>query len=353
MPTRTAANDSGPLRSASLPELHSLATSNQLPEHQAFVAVVHTSSFSEAARVLGVTKSCISKQIGRLEERLGVRLLQRSTRSLHLTEAGDAFHQRCLHILRELHAAEEMAAQLHNTPTGTLRLAAPAMFGGRFIAPITYDFLKQHPQLNVELTYTNEGVDIVGCGFDLSIHIGDLPDSTLVARRLCATRSYVCAHPRLLQEHGTPLHPRDLRNLPCLDAAAADPCLAWRFSGPDGELRLKLDARVGCNHLDALLEACRQGLGFAMLPDYIAQELLQRGELHAVLTSWTAAETPVWLVYPHTDLSAKARLFIDFLVARLELPHLRELPADPPYNGVRSKPTHPHTFSLDTSGARP
>jgi DNA-binding transcriptional LysR family regulator len=142
--------------------VHHFPSSQQLPEHQALVAVIETGSFSEAARSLGVTKSCISKQIGRLEERLGVRLLQRTTRSIHPTEAGEGFYQRCLRILAELNAAEEMAAQLHNSPIGTLRISAPVMFGHRFLDPIVYAFLKLHPRLGADLVYTNTDVDIVG-----------------------------------------------------------------------------------------------------------------------------------------------------------------------------------------------
>jgi DNA-binding transcriptional LysR family regulator len=132
------------------------------------------------------------------------------------------------------------------------------------------------------------------------------------------TRSYICASPELLREHnGPPEHPAQLRSFPCLDSNPHDLGTEWRLASPDGELAIKIEARVHCNHLKALLLACQQGLGLALLPDYIVQEHLQQGSLVSVLPDWTRAETPVWLVYPHADLSAKARLFIDFLVQHL------------------------------------
>jgi len=291
----------------------------QLPEHQALVAVVETGSFSEAARLLGVTKSCVSKQVGRLEERLGVRLLQRTTRRIHLTEVGERFYRSCVHILDAIQSAEVLAAEMHTSPRGTLRLASPVMFGQRFVGPAVCEFLRQHPQVNADLIYRDDAVDLVGEGMDLCIQVGELPDSSLLARRLMTSRNLVCASPAYLDRRGVPHTVAELEGHVCLVSSPTSTACEWRFHNSESEQVIKLEARVNCNHLSGVLATTLSGLGLAMLPDYAVEEHLASGELVAVLGAWTRHETPVWLLYPHSDVSAKTRSFIDFLVDRIEL----------------------------------
>lgn len=296
------------------------SSAQQLPEHQALVAIVETGSFSEAARALGVTKSCVSKQISRLEERLGVRLLQRTTRNVHLTEVGERFYQRCVHILDQIQGAEEGASHMHAVPSGRLRLAAPATFAQHVLTPLICQFLQTWPAISADLVFTTDGLDIVGDGLDLAIQFGDLPDSTLVARRLMTTRNVLCASPQYLAQHGAPTHPRELERHRCLVVRSQEPGAAWRLVA-DGVEHLFRPSQgpVTCNHAAGLLLAAQAGLGLTMLPDYLAETALDDKTLVPVLEAWTRLETPVWLVYPHPDLSAKTRCFIDFLVSRLEL----------------------------------
>lgn len=291
----------------------------QLSEHQTFVHVVDSGSFSAAARSLGVSKSHVSKQIGRLEERLGARLLQRTTRRVALTEAGRAFYERCARILEDLEEAELAVSRMQSTPTGTLRLTAPFSFGLDYVAPAVGEFLHQHARLNVDLDYTDRYVDIVGEGYDMAVRIGKLRDSSLIARKLAPMRLFTVASPDYLKTAGIPGTPEDLRTHSCLQYTLRHGGTNWQFSNAAGaEVSVKVDGRVQCNNGDALLVAACSGLGVAMLPDFIAAPALRKGELKVLLDEWADTSSAIWLVYPHNrHLSAKVRLFVDFLMDRV------------------------------------
>lgn len=283
---------------------------------EVFARVVERKSFSAAARCLGLTTSAVSKQVSRLEASLGTRLLNRTTRSLSLTEAGATFYGRCVRILAEISAAEEAVGQLRERPRGTLRVSAPMSFGQLHVAPAIPEFLARYPEIRIDMTLDDRFVDLVEEGFDLAIRIARLPDSTLVARKLASSRRVVCGSPSYLSQHGVPEHPRDLAGHNCL-LYSYQRENEWRFRGPRGEAKVTVLGSFRANNGDVLRAAALAGLGLVLLPTFIVGTDLRAGTLRAVLTSYAVSEEAVYAVYPHArHLSPKIRAFVDFLAKR-------------------------------------
>jgi len=281
-----------------------------------FVAVVDAGGFSAAAR-LGRSKSAVSKQVSRLEDRLGARLLNRTTRRLALTEVGRAFYERGVRILAEVEEAERAVADLHAEPRGTLRINAPMSFGIGHVAPALPAFLARHPELSVDLVLNDRLVDVIDEGFDLAIRITRLRDSSLIARRLAGFRRVVCAAPAYWKRRGRPAHPEDLAGHDCLIYTYLANPGEWPFDGPDGRLTLQVTGRLFANNGDALRQAALEGLGVMMIPAFIVGDDLAAGRLEAVLEDWEEHDLGIWAVYPHSrHLSAKVRAFVDFLAER-------------------------------------
>ncbi|MCH9000548.1 MAG: LysR family transcriptional regulator [Proteobacteria bacterium] len=283
-----------------------------------FARVVEMESFSGAARALGLSKSAVSKRVGRLEDRMGLRLLNRTTRRLSLTEAGAAFYQGCRRVVAEAEAAERAVTRLASAPRGRLKVNAPMSFGVRHLAPALPDFMARYPELNVDLTLNDRVVDLVEEGFDLAIRIARLAESSLIARRLAPNRLVLCAAPSYLAAHGAPRAVEDLKGHECLlysYQAAGD---VWRLCGPGGERRLAVTGRLRINNGDALLAAALGGLGVALLPCFICGQDLRAGRLIQVLPAWSGpADTAIAAVYPASrNLSPKVRVFVDFLTER-------------------------------------
>lgn len=280
-----------------------------------FARVVEEGSFSEAARSLGLSKSAVSKQVGRIEDRLGTRLLNRTTRQLSLTEAGTAFYEGCRQMVQDAETAEAAVTHLAGAPRGTLRVNAPMSFGQLHVAPALPDFLARYPELSVEMQLNDRTVDLVEEGYDLAVRIGSLPDSSLIARRLAPMRQIVCAAPDYLDQHGRPTHPRELKRHECLIYSYLAWGHEWRFKGAEGEIRVPLDGRLEINNGDALLSVARRGFGIAMLPSFLAAEDLHAGRLEAVLADWCRHEAgAVYAVFPASrNLSPKVRVFVDYL----------------------------------------
>lgn len=232
-----------------------------LGDLEIFAKVVSTGSMSLAGRALGFSPAVVSKRIKRLEDRLGTRLLQRTTRQISLTEAGQGFYDRVLGILAGLEEAEfyisGRSAQMH----GTLKISAPTSFGRMHIAPHLKDFMEAHPELAINLVLTDEFSDIVGGGFDLAIRIAELTDSSLVARRLAPVRRLLCASPGYLAAHGEPKHIDELKHHRCLPAHNND---TWRLNGPDGALSLRPEGMLITNSSEVIREAMIAGLGIAL-----------------------------------------------------------------------------------------
>jgi DNA-binding transcriptional LysR family regulator len=283
-----------------------------------FARVIDAGSFTAAAGQLGMSKSAVSKAVAALEDRLGARLINRTTRRLALTEVGRAFYERCVRILAEAEEAELAVTHLQAMPRGTLRINAPLSFGILHLGPALPDFLLRHPELKVDLELTDRMVDLIEEGWDLAVRIADLPDSSLIARRIADNRMVVVAAPAYWDRHGRPQHPRDLAEHACITYTYAPNPNEWPFEGPEGRFAVRVDGQLRTNNGDVALETLLAGLGVDLLPCFLTGPHLASGRLEAVLTEWTPPPSGIYAVYPHNrHLSAKVRAFVDFLVERL------------------------------------
>ncbi len=283
-----------------------------LGDLEVFVRVIAAGSMSTAARDLGLSPAVVSKRIKRLEDRLGTRLLQRTTRQISLTEAGQGFHERVIAVLAGLEEAEAYASGRSSEVTGTLKISAPTSFGRLHIAPHLKRFMDAHPDLTIHLVLSDEFTDIVGGGFDLAIRIAELMDSTLVARRLAPVRRILCASPDYIRTHGMPETIEELKRHHCLPAHNYD---AWKLEGPQGPLTLRPDGMLITNSSEVIREAVIAGLGIALRSTWDIGPELKAGRLVQVLPAYEGARSvTLSAVYPSRQfLPAKVRLFIDYL----------------------------------------
>lgn len=289
-----------------------------------FVQVIDSGSFTAAAEKLGISKSVISKYVTRLEDRLGVRLLNRTTRRLSLTEAGNVLYKGSLRGLEEIEAAEIEVTRLQKTPRGKLRINTPMSFGILHIAPALPDFVARYPDLSVDISLEDRQVDLVEEGFDLSIRIAELPDSSLIASRLGPCRHVVCASPEYLATHGTPRTPDDLRGHNALTYRYQMSPSEWRFITPEGRYTsVPVTGSIEMNNSLAIREALLRGAGITLTPTFIVGGDIKAGRLSTVLPNYRAQELSIYAVYPERrHLSPKVRAFVDFMKERL---------SDPPY----------------------
>lgn len=290
--------------------------SDRLEEMATFVRVVEAGSLTGAARRLEVAKSAVSRRLAELEGRLGVQLLRRTTRTLHLTDAGHAFYQRCVRILADVDEAELAVSDVHGRLAGQLRVAAPLSFGIAHLQPAVEAFLAEHPDVRFDLDLDDRQVDLMAENFDLGIRIAPLADSSLVARRLATVEHVVCASPDYLARHGTPATPAELAEHDCLTYANAPESDAWHCTDAQGrEQRIPVRSRLRANNGDLLREAAVAGLGVVFQPRFIVHRALAEGELVPVLTDCDWSRVDAWALYPQTrHLSARVRAFVDFLV---------------------------------------
>ena len=284
-----------------------------------FVEVVDQGSFTHAADRLGVSKSFVSKQISALEDHLGVRLLNRTTRKIATTDAGLAFYERARRILDDIDEAERAVMQLNTAPRGTLKISAPMTFGLQYLTPIATQFMCENDELTIDVDFSDRQVDVIDEGFDLAIRIGNLADSSFIAKKIADIRLVVCASPEYLERFGRPQKPADLASHKCMHYAYQASPNTWRFESEEGEVvHVAVEGRFRANNGVALQEAARRGLGICILPDFIANEDLKRGTLVEVLSEWMPENRAIWALYPHNrHLSAKVRLFIDYLADQL------------------------------------
>jgi len=280
----------------------------------AFACVVDSGSFSAAARRLKVSKSAVSANVQRLEERLGVRLLHRTTRRLAVTEAGAAYYRHCARILTEAEAAEQAAGALQREPRGTLRISAPNSFGWMHVAPAIPAFLERYPEIGVDISLSAAHVNLVDERLDLAIRIGVLQDSPLVVRKLAPSRLVLCAAPAYLKAHGTPRTPAELARHNCLCTSTLPWGDEWRLSGERGEVRVAVRGSVRSNSAEMLRAAALDALGIAVLPSWAVGEQLRNGALRRVLEAWEPPKSTIYAVYPGNRLmSMKVRAFVDHL----------------------------------------
>jgi DNA-binding transcriptional LysR family regulator len=282
-----------------------------------FTAVVEAGSFAGAADKLELSRGMATRYVAQLEAHLGVRLLNRTTRKLSLTEAGHDCNDRALQILSMIAEAESSLAQTSSVPRGILRVCSSNAFGARHLGLAITQYLQEYPGVQVDLTLNDRVVDLVEEGFDLAIRVATKIDSGLVARKLAHSRLVVCASPGYLQKHGVPTVPEDLIHHHCLTYAYVNSPNEWRFRRRGVEKRIPVSGNLRANSGDILRNAAAEDLGVTLQPDFLAFEALREGKLVRVLADWQNDELGVFAVYPNRKfLPAKVRNFIDFLVER-------------------------------------
>jgi DNA-binding transcriptional LysR family regulator len=290
---------------------------DKLASIRAFTQVVQQGSFAAAARELRLSRSAVSKYVIELEQELGVQLLSRTTRSVRPTENGQTYYERCTAILSELEEADLAVTRLQSEPRGLLRVNAPMSFGTLHLGHAVADFMEKHPQLQIQLILSDQQVDPVQEGFDITLRIADLPSSSLIARRIAPARRVVCAAPSYLARRGAPRHPDELRDHDCLTYGHLATGNQWKLTGPDGDHWIPISWTLCTNNAEVLRDAAVKGRGIALLPTFIAGADLQQGSLQSILSDYRAPEISIYAIYPETrHLSAKVRLFIDFLIER-------------------------------------
>ena len=284
-----------------------------LNEMAVFVHVVEAGSFTGAARNLGLPKSTVSRKITQLEERLGVRLIQRTTRSLRLTDTGNAYYSQCARILGEIEEANIAVTRMQSTPTGTLRITAPVLFGSTVLSGLIADYLEQHPQVTVDMVLTDQKLDLVQDGIDVAFRVGQLEDSSLIGRHLGDARAILCASADYIEAHGAPQHPDTLSQHSLMTLT---PWSSWQLSGPDNDIYThNVRARIQVNDFASLYTLALSGTGIAPLPTMIAAPAIRSGKLVPVLSDWPFEASPIHALYPsNRHLSAKVRSFVDFVI---------------------------------------
>ncbi|PUE40151.1 LysR family transcriptional regulator [Limnohabitans sp. Bal53] len=288
-------------------------------EMRVFSAVVEASSFVGAADSLDMSKAAVSRYVSELEQRLGVRLLHRTTRRLSLTPEGEVFLARCREILSSIEASEVEITTRSVSVSGLLKVSVPVSFGIRHMAPLWPDFLDLHPQLNLDVQLADRLIDLVDEGFDLAIRIARLEDSSLISRQIAATRLVLCAAPSYLERRGVPAHPSDLATHDVVGYSLLATGDQWQFEGPDGPVSVKVRPRFWSNNGDSCIAACVQGAGIQLQPTFLIDEELRRGALVEVLPQYQAATLGIYAVYPTRKfVLPKVRALIEFLDERLK-----------------------------------
>jgi DNA-binding transcriptional LysR family regulator len=285
-------------------------------EMTAFVRVVETGGFSAAAREVGLTPSALSKLVTRLEDRLGARLLHRTTRRLQLTAEGEAYFARARHVLSALDEAEAEVNQAGASPRGVLRLHCGSAFGMHQLAPAIPRFQDLNPQVELDITVSDQPLMQMDESFDLAIRIGPLDESSMVARRICNLERVICAAPVYLERHGRPTTPDDLQLHNCLWITSLPALRRWPFDTDDGIRVVNVSGNVVANNAETVLQLAVAGVGVTRLTDVIVGGAIRRGELVPILTDWHHVEpVPLFATYPSgRNLSPKVRAMVDFLV---------------------------------------
>ncbi|MDX8491531.1 LysR family transcriptional regulator [Mesorhizobium sp. VK22B] len=283
-----------------------------------FARVVEAGSFTAAARLLAMPKTTVSRRVAALEREVGVRLLQRTTRSLNMTDAGRLYYEQSSQALRVIEQANLRLAEARAEPSGTIRISAPVGFGSYFLNRIVVDFLDMYPKTKVELRLTDDRLNLVEDGIDLAFRTGVLEDSTLIARKLGSTHRLLCASPDYLERHGMPAEPADLARHACVIAGASAAGAHWVLEGPRGQETVAVAGRFAANEMQAVVSATLAGFGIAQLPQAIAEGLINEGKLRRVLGEHTTPAGGLHVVYPSSrHLSPLVKTFIELASARI------------------------------------
>jgi DNA-binding transcriptional LysR family regulator len=294
---------------------------DKLEAMNAFVKVVALGSYAEAGRALGLTRSAVSKAVMELEQLLGARLLDRTTRRVSATEAGLAYYESCADILARVEETEMQVSRLHDEPRGVLKINAPVSFGVLHLGPLIAEFTASYPDLRIELTLNDRFVDPIEEGVDVTIRIGILADSSLIARRLAPARRVLVAAPDYLSRHGAPQGPEELAQHRCLNYGHSTTLQRWQLTRDGQTINLAINSMLCSNNGDVLRAAALGGQGIAKLPTFLVGPDIKAGRLIVVLPDFPPTELGLFALYaPNRYLAAKTRLLIDFLASRLARP---------------------------------
>jgi DNA-binding transcriptional LysR family regulator len=280
-----------------------------------FVAVAEEESFAAGARRLGMSPPAVTRAISALEERLGVKLLNRTTRYVRMTDAGHRYLDDSRRIIQDTDEADEAAAGINGEPRGHLAVTAPVMFGRLFVIPGIVDYLQRYPGMEVSAVFLDRVVNLLEEGFDVGIRIGELPDSSMRAIRVGQVRRVLCASPGYLAENGGPLHPAELIHHKIVSASGVSPAMGWKF---DQDITVKVKPRLTVTSNDAAIEAIQEGLGISRLLSYQVAYHVNSGQLQTVLSDYEPKALPIHVVHREGRFSsAKVRTFVDLIVANL------------------------------------
>lgn len=289
---------------------------DRLQSMSVFAKAVETGSFSAAGEALRMSSQLVGKHVQALEQHLGVRLINRTTRRQHLTEAGFAFYERVKIILAEVEAAEGLAAMSGGTPRGRLRINAPVSFGVHALSKRLPEYLAMYPEVSIDMSLANRFVDLIDEGFDVAFRVGELSDSGLIARALAPYRLRLCAAPSYLASHPPIAHPTDLEQHECLGFSYTELRTRWTFEGPDGEITVPVSGKLMVDSGEALLMAACAGMGLLLQPCELVREDLASGRLIEVLPDYPIPTRPFHVLYaPDRRMTPKLRSFIDFVLA--------------------------------------
>lgn len=292
-----------------------MANPNLLDGMAVYVAVVNAGSFVAAAQSLGHSSSYISKEISKLERRLGSRLLNRTTRTLSLTDAGRAYYERANQIIIDAENAERSINQLQETPSGLLRVNAPGSFGSRHLLGVFGDFMHQYPEVKLELEFNDRVIDVVSEGYDVVIRVGAIKDSNLVARKFTQSRMVTIAAPSYLEKYGTPKIVEDLNQHQCIVYSLLPTPTLWTFFKDGQRININVEPKAICNSSHIEVSLVSQGIGITRVPLFTCEKEIKQGKLQIILDDYDVMPFEIFAVYPHRQyLTAKVRAFVDYVV---------------------------------------
>jgi len=282
-----------------------------LNEIAIFVKVVDAGSFTGAAKSLGLPKSTVSRKITQLEERLGVRLLQRTTRTLSLTDTGSAYYNQCSRIIGDVEEANIAVTEMQSKPQGLLRITAPMLFGAEVLSDLIADFLQKNPEIQIDFVLTDQPLDLIQEGIDVAFRVGQLADSSLIARSLGSIKVITCASPAYIEKNGAPSHPNEVNDH---TSVGWNPVNSWEYDTPE-KISIDLKPKVKVNDVLSMRKMALNGLGIARLPAFLCADDIKSGRLVPVMCDWSYKSTPIQALYPsNRHLSVKVRTFVDYIV---------------------------------------
>ncbi len=295
---------------------------DKLTRVKVYVNVVETGSFTAASERMGISRAAASQYVAQLEDHLGGRLLNRTTRHISTTESGLMYYERCKEILHLLEEADDMVSGLSGIPKGTLRISAPSVFAESHIVPIISDFTKKYPEVKVELMVSDRNVDLVYEGYDLAIRATKIEDSELIARRLASCKHVLIASPDFLKTRPPILTPEDLKQQDCLLYSYTTGAI-WPIFKDGKDYSFKVSPLMTSNNPHVLLEAAINGMGISLMPTFIASDAIRQGKLHTILDDYESLQLDIYAIYTSRHfLPAKIKTFVDYLKAKI---------TDPPY----------------------